>query len=248
MPSAGFVSEEILSLIDDTEIATLLEKANSLIQEAHPGRDSSLEQESDAGDELEKCSCENVLEELAAMTRNLIDLNSALDHAVTDPEYVSETPAPPTDLTLAPHHFYSNCIREKFPNAAEELIEHLGKANWERYRSILAQKQLVNEEDEALVIKETAIVHDRGVSTFHDSGIGTSLQKSAYAPSLVSSLASTEAGGESKYPPLPEGAKAGLPFECDGCGRQVVITSRRLWRCVFMDRYSTSSNSSLENI
>lgn len=232
MRSVGFISHATQLIIEETEIAPLLEKVNSLIQEPHQNDGFAPEQENDTGDELEGCTRESVIEELAALIRNLVDLNAALDNAVIDPEYVRETAAPPTDLALAPHQFYSNCIREKFPKAAEGLIEYLGKANLDRYRYIRAQKESANLVEEAVVVKEAALQRDRGAPTFHDSGIGTSLQKSAYAPTMVSSLASTEAGGESKYPPLPEGAKDGVPFECDGCGRQVVITTRRLWRSV----------------
>jgi len=230
MQSVGLILQETRCIIEDTEVAALLEKVSSMIREADQNGECELDQESDTGDETEDLSPTNVLEELSALTGNLIDLNSALDSAVIDPEYVSETPAPPTDLALAPHQFFANCIREKFPNASEDLAEFLGRANLERYRSILAQRESVNEEDEAVVIKEVPVMQDHGASIFQDSGIGTSLQKSAYAASVVSSLASTDAGGESKYPPLPEGAKNGVPFECEGCGRQVVIRSRRLWR------------------
>src|ERR1700761_7482645 len=229
MHSVGWVSHESLVIIEDTEIVPLLERVKSMVQEACQKDNHVSDWESDSGDELKERSCKNILAELAGLTRNLIDLSSALDNAIVDPEYVNEIPAQPTDLALAPYQFYSNCIREKFPRAAEDLIEYLGKANLERYRYILAQKEHANEVDEAIVVEEPTVERNRSAPTFHDSGIGTSLQKSAYAPTMASSLASTEAGGEFKYPPLPKGAKDGLPFECDGCGRQVVIKSRSLW-------------------
>jgi len=125
MPSAGLGSEKTHNIIKDTEITTLLEEAHSLIEEVNTQDDPNDDQESDIGYELEDCTSENVLEELAVLTRNLIDLSSALERAVTDPEYVRETPAPPTDLTVAPYQFYSNCIREKSPQAVEDLIEYL---------------------------------------------------------------------------------------------------------------------------
>ena len=234
MKSSGLITQDIRNTLYNTEIATLLETAESLIHETHPSNISRSDQESDSEVEIEASDNKTILDELAALTRNLIELNSALEHAVIDPEYVHEVPAMPNELSLAPHQFYSNCIREKFPQAAEELIEHLGKANLERYRYIQAQKESVDEEDEALVVQETATVHDRGASTFHDSGIGTSLQRSTCAPSVISSFASTEAGGSFnfKFPPIPEVAKSGEPFECDGCGRQVVMANQRAWRWV----------------
>ncbi len=60
----------------------------------------------------------------------------------------------------------------------------------------------------------------------HDSGIGTSLP-TAILSSVVSSIAG---GRRAKFPPLSPQALAGDSFECDGCGKQLIITKPDRWK------------------
>ncbi len=121
---------------------------------------------------------------------------------------------------------------DRFRNAPVDLIERLAEANWERCIRIRAQKE---EEEGQLAVADAQTVF-KPVSTFHDSGIGSSIPAvSQYAATVAShtsfvTVVEDEARGRPRVPPLPQ--KDGFPFECEYCGRTVSMRNRIEWKYV----------------
>ncbi|KAI3337532.1 hypothetical protein HD806DRAFT_543143 [Xylariaceae sp. AK1471] len=97
------------------------------------------------------------------------------------------------------------------------------------------------EESEGLQIKRTAtkrastIFYDSGIkqsdpSTFWQPGDPTVLEStpSIYADTIFSYVGGE--GGTIRVPPLPNGARGGVPFSCVVCGEKVRILDRSVWK------------------
>ena len=139
-------------------------------------------------------------------------------------EFTSHTPKSEAHL---PFHFYSERIREKFQRADKNIIDRLGKLNWERYQRVRDLKVANAEEDDVLKIQEAAPSVISG-SQFHDSGLGSSLPAhSSYARTMPSSFKDSTSDIQSRIPPVSEEAKRGSPFSCVGCGRMIQARSTR---------------------
>jgi hypothetical protein len=135
---------------------------------------------------------------------------------------------------------YISIVREKFPRAKDEIVERLGQANWQRHLNIRrkleesVQGHLENVED--IPIAKSMF---RPISTFQDSGLGTSLSAPISAPA-VGSIAShssfrttaTDGGpGSLRVPETPSEVHLGLHFKCHICGRmQTKIKNRYQWK------------------
>ncbi len=117
----------------------------------------------------------------------------------------------------------------------EELVDLLGAANLRRYQLIIVIKELIlarPAEPEQPSASDIKSAKSAAEGTFHDSGLGTSLPTASEAGSpVVSSAASSVADGrKARFPPLTPQAIAGQPFECDGCGKRLMIRNKNQWR------------------
>lgn len=167
----------------------------------------------------------DVLEDLKVDTTCLLDLEPLLSNPIlrtdAEPAAVIDT----TRITWTPHQPYSDKVSVRFPMAADDLVNRLGKANYERYLRCQEQKATNELGDQA-----ASGALDSASSKFHDSGIGSSL------PTAASSYAETAMSygmGEERrvrVPPLPAQAKEGLPFACVACGRWVKIVTNSAWK------------------
>lgn len=189
---------------------------------------------------------------MLVFTRCLADLGIALDCPSKDPEFIREPDMAEIPTFLTPHQPYSQKIMEKFPSAPLALVDRLGKSNLRRHQRIVERHLeadcLQREEDVPLPglpqsNQPSARDQHRVSGTWNwamnagwkDSALGTSIPTHADASqagksdmsSILSSLA--EASWKA-FPPLTEDAKHGKPFECEGCGRVIVMVKTRLWR------------------
>jgi hypothetical protein len=172
------------------------------------------------------------LQELAqsikVYTDCLTDLSSALVCPALEPEYDNEPSAVALE-TYSANDYHTELIRAKFPRAEMILLQCLGKTSWDRYLRMQRER---DSNAHTISIQDGKSCFSR--SEFQDSGIGASLPHgaSSYAETIISFATSISGGKRVDIPPLPPGAKKGVPFECNACGNSVKATNNRDWRLV----------------
>ena len=182
---------------------------------------------SDGEPEFESDSIQEIVEDLKTDTICLMELDAILKSPILDTEV--ELPAADHKVgDWAAYQVYCDKIGNRFPKADSSLILQLGKASYERYLRCL-QDRICQDNNATVEGGVLPRVETVAGSKFHDSGLGSSLPTlSAYAETVMS-----YSGGDGRsirVPPLPEGGKAGKPFECVACGRVQVITNNSAWK------------------
>ncbi|KAI1261334.1 hypothetical protein F5Y18DRAFT_431165 [Xylariaceae sp. FL1019] len=195
-----------------------------------PENDSDTRDGIDDDDaDRETATLDDHLNDLDGYIRGLNDLDSSLITPAMDPATVTSSTST------------SRRIRDPFPEVSDYLAERLGQSNWERYCFILATREQAakgGEEDDAPLDIEDTLRNPsrygssrRGAITLPDSGLGMSLQTyTTFQSQLSSAISGMGDGPYSSFPALSKEAKAGKPFQCDGCGRPVVVTRSRWWK------------------
>jgi hypothetical protein len=209
--------KEVLRL---TEISTSLEQTMNMIEQQHH---SFYQPEQDA-----EILCQTLRTKIDTFIMLAPSLASPAEESFDDEEpraiqYIEEN---------IPEQVYASSISHKFPLAAPEIVAQLGKLNWDRYNHMLClQRETIQQELQASVIEKARTM-------FNDSGLGVSLQAkseaglntavdSVYAPSVVSARAEAS---HKRVPPLPAQARAGDPFTCEVCNRQVQFQRTKAWK------------------
>ncbi|KAH7312704.1 hypothetical protein B0I35DRAFT_60660 [Stachybotrys elegans] len=127
---------------------------------------------------------------------------------------------------IAKQHEMVEDVQESKEYSLPEPIEDANISILDRYRADAWWRRWLDSR-----LTETMDIE----SLFKDSGLGSSLPTasgpSQAAMSDVSSIASSLAEASWKaFPQLTEDAKRGRPFECDGCGRIIVVAKTKYWR------------------
>ncbi|CAH0045313.1 unnamed protein product [Clonostachys solani] len=135
---------------------------------------------------------------------------------------------------LKPHTAYTDKISNRYPEADLKLVDRLARGNWVRFLETKSSR----DQNLSLGWVKGTINETQGKtkppisehpSTFHDSGIGSSAPSlSLYAETVMSYHQSERESV--RVPPLPEGAKNGMPFDCIACGRNLMIRSNKRWK------------------
>jgi hypothetical protein len=136
-----------------------------------------------------------------------------------------------------PEQTYINSVAQRFPLAESTVVTHLGKLNWNRYNHMLCLQRNANQQEQEMTVVAKA------KTIFHDSALGSSMPaqseagldttgvtsrpQSIYAPSMVSSRAEAS---HRRLPPLPPQARAGQPFTCAICNKQVRYQRTKAWK------------------
>ncbi|KAK8047945.1 hypothetical protein PG996_016009 [Apiospora saccharicola] len=243
-------------------LVILLDESNTIIAQ---DEESENEFDTDDGDYPSSLSDSNnsveafqsCVSRMMTFTRCLADLSVALDCPSKDPEYTHEQETAEAPATLAPHQPYSQKILERFPSAPLLLVDRLGKSNLKRHQRIIERhletEPMLGDEDNTL---PEPSYPDQSVTDYQDRMGGawnwvmdTALRDSALGSSIptytigsqpgksdISSILTSLAEASWRaFPPLTEDAKHGKPFECEGCGRVVVMTKTKSWRKHLMD-------------
>ena len=243
-------------IIRQTDLDVLVTAAKETVHDEDYILSTGADSEGSAESSSESCDLANAVHELRIYTRCLVDLSSALENAVVDSHYHDRTGDVRVD-PLAPYHSYSNRIRDRFPLATEEVVDILGEANLRRHQLIVKAKEQAlasHAESERLerpgrpdqeeepqqpeqprpLTLDIKSMKSTAEGTFHDSGLGTSVPPaSEIAPSIASSAVSSVADeGKAKFPQLTQQAMAGEPFECDGCGKRLIVRKKSQWKYV----------------
>lgn len=193
--------------------------------------DSDSDASSDGGD----MSLSDIAEDLRTDTQCLLDLASRFQEPAVGP--IADEPA--VDLedlnSWDPAQNFINRIRQRYPQCDTSLAERLGNASWSRVRHCQELKSENSRLRQQAAARSTNETSSKAASTsFHDSGLGSSVPSgsvpalSEYAETVVSYDGGQ--GGSVRVPPLPEGAREGIPFECVGCGTMVTARGKRTWK------------------
>jgi hypothetical protein len=171
-------------------------------------------------DEADKTKVESAVGDVKTYTQCLVDLSAALECPATDPDYEDNKPILPNLEKRSAYDYYSDLILAKYPKASLQVVECLGRANWDRYQRM----QLERSQNAKLTPKPQV-----AGSEFQDSGIGTSLP-ATYAETIISFMSTLSSGKAIQVPPLPQEARAGELFECGACGNYIRAINNRAWR------------------
>lgn len=216
--------------------AQVLYEQTKWILAGHNENDSDSGSDSDSsGNELDMSSVESVVGDIKTYTQCLVDLNAALECPATDPDHGEDEPGIPRLEKRSAYDYYADLIIAKYPRASLEVVECLGKANWDRYQRMQLERSnnlnalTADIAEHPISVAPKSLLAD---SEFQDSGLGTSIpaQQSAYAETVLSFMSSISGGQHARMPPLPAEAKNGAPFECGACGKNIKITTNRAWR------------------
>ena len=218
------------SFLRDTRIAILIENSKSVIN------DGSESDPDDVEYDYPNDNIQCISEDIKTYTQCLIDLNNSIECPATDPEYDDcHIPAIPASEGKDAHDYYAGLISANFPRASLDLVNILGKANWERYQRILDERR-ANTNAAAQELPQVGRANGTAPSVFaesrfHDSGLGSSvLAGTGYAPTIKSHMSSFMGGNESRIPPLSKEAKEGRPFPCHACGDYVCARTNQEWK------------------
>lgn len=218
---------EARSLRFRTGIIELIDESRDSVAHDDHSRPINDEDGSDAEYDPTQPDLEDILEDLDTYTQCLVDLSPSLACPAMDSTTRGEATINTTIQSREPHQYYADLIGTRFPEAAADIVEQLGRSNWERYKRVSAERtanlQAPHPGKEAL--DEVAASH------FQDSGLGSSLPAQAnYASSMTSYLSSSAGGDRPHVPALSDKAKRGIPFTCDACGKLIRVTNKRVWK------------------
>ncbi|PON21401.1 hypothetical protein TGAM01_v209702 [Trichoderma gamsii] len=232
IPLAEISTAELQQLCSGVESS--IEKANSIIYEesCKQGDDSS----SDAGSTFSDDDLYEVAEDLRIDTYVLSSLDPLIKYPVFD---FQKEDAATDDIHSAwsPQKFYIDKIIKDFPLINRSLASRLGNTNFERYLRCQANRDAIENEGGALLTEREAPEPASTIITgskFHDSGVGTSIGPTIIHPETIRSQ--SRKVQSVRVPPLPKGAKDGMPFSCIACNSNVVITNNSDWkRHIYLD-------------
>lgn len=235
-------SQELKCLVEKTKTIT----SNRVEKDGEGGSDGKYDTDEENVSDDEETS--DIIQELRCHIRYLVELGPTLQQnllyarkARTESAYPPVVPFHLSD----PAKIYVSLVREKYRTAEDQLIDRLGESNWQRHRNVREMmkniKRHPEEEDECLEegnpsVRNQEVLYSafRPYSTFHDSGIGTSVPAhTEYAASHTSFQSSNveDAQGSIRVPPTPEEVSVGKPFQCPFCcGTLLNIKNRVDWK------------------
>lgn len=220
---------EAQSLCTKTDIPKLIEESRYAI--ADDDNDGSASETSDGGSDTDfdptRLDVKDILEDLDTYTQCLADSSPSLACPAMDYADPEDVPANTIFRSRDVQQYYADIIRERFPEAAADIVDQLGRSNWERYKRV-SDERAANLQASQLTVE---VFDGVAASCFQDSGLGSSLPtQTNYAPSMNSCFSGWADGGRPHIPPLSEEAKRGKPFECDACGKLIRVTNGRDWK------------------
>lgn len=178
----------------------------------------------------EEC-LQDAVDSLHAHTRFLMRTSCRTHSTTTEP---SAEEARQTDTTFVAHDaagYYVRLILDRFQNASTDTAIRLGEANWQRATRLRMSGATTTDLVAKNLQVETKTVFKQA-STFHDSGLGSSMPHVPDSASVFSSASSLE-GVSARVPNQPQEGCDGSPFECFICYQTVQdIRTRGQWKYV----------------
>ncbi|KAL6901509.1 hypothetical protein GGI43DRAFT_403189 [Trichoderma evansii] len=232
IPLADISSARLQQLCSSVE--SNIEKTSSIInEELYRQNDDSS---SDAGSTFSDDNIYEVAEDLRIDTFVLSSLDPLIKYPLFDFQKDNAV-EDNTDSAWSPEKFYVDKIIHQFPLIDRSLASRLGNTNFERYLRCQANRDAIeNEEGTPSIQQEVPEFAGTSIagSKFHDSGVGTSIVPTIIHPETR--MGHSRKDRPARIPPLPKGAKGGMPFSCVVCNRTIVITNNSDWkRHIYLD-------------
>lgn len=215
--------QELKSLVEQTKVIVSTRNIAAAPNSSHLADDSDKDQDSSSDDD----DTTTVAEELRLQTQWLTQLGPVLEQNLVSAQKARmqvSLPEPVPFSVSGPAKIYVSLVREKYKQAPNQLVERLGEANWQRHISVRnSMKASINVAEETCAPVEDLTVSRslfRPYSTFHDSGIGSSVTaQTEYAPSHTSFQSSNTEGGREliRVPATPVEVIHGKSFQCFLC-------------------------------
>ncbi|KAJ4172489.1 hypothetical protein NW754_002689 [Fusarium falciforme] len=237
VPTLG-LSDEYSAQV--SSLRTAYYEAEALLQEGYQcgsnwaDPDSTSDAGSDRSDDSSQGSMisdsrdfDELLADLKTDIQCLHDLGPLIESPfVEQPKQPEDTTPVSLQIIWEAYQPYGDRILQRFPQAQTSLVERLARANLDRFRKIQEEKRenLIKQQQH-----DEAASRISGSVRYRDSALGTSLATgSIYAETVMAYGQSEDLAV--RVPPLPEGAKSGVPFECLACGRSVSIKNNSAWK------------------
>ncbi|KAJ9645924.1 hypothetical protein H2199_002967 [Coniosporium tulheliwenetii] len=172
---------EAQSLCTKTDIPKLIEESRYAI--ADDDNDGSASETSDGGSDTDfdptRLDVKDILEDLDTYTQCLADSSPSLACPAMDYADPEDVPANTIFRSRDVQQYYADIIRERFPEAAADIVDQLGRSNWERYKRV-SDERAANLQASQLTVE---VFDGVAASCFQDSGLGSSLPtQTNYAP------------------------------------------------------------------
>ncbi len=219
--------EELKLLVEKTKLIL----SSSAYQALEDGLEVEEEDDAEASS-LTNISSYDICEDIGFAISCLVELGPTLEQNVV---YASNTQTHPTHqisvpfCASSPAKFYISLVREKFSKAHTQLVERLGEANWQRHIRI---RRRMEGASESISLDELSVAHSvfQPISTFHDSGIGTTEQYAQSHTSFISSDPENDEGTV-RVPQAPAEVALGKPLQCYICRKTLSRIKNRVdWK------------------
>ncbi|KAL9038048.1 MAG: hypothetical protein Q9180_003370 [Flavoplaca navasiana] len=231
---SSHIRDEVTNLL--TDLGRVLAEAQTYISSEDLGSETSSAE--DSTDEEPMTELQALFEEVVTIIQCLYKLAMIIRNPAQH-DFLAESYK--TD-TAAFEPFDEQHVRNKFPQAKEELIHHLAKAltrrrGYLKYRarhSMKLEKGLENIQlggggVVASISETTASVLQANPVDYNETSSDSGISQTSYASSLVE-------GGTITVPPPPKRSLAGDPFPCPYCHFIINPTTTHSWhRHVFTD-------------
>ncbi|KAK8134613.1 hypothetical protein PG984_006625 [Apiospora sp. TS-2023a] len=211
------------------EVGEALQRLELFIDRDAHDSDSDLSSEDSSDDDVDLA---DIAEDLQTDAECLLDHGYRFNEQTVGPAPTSlESAAVPEIPTKTDplRMIFMDRIRTRYPSCKPELIELLGMAQYERIIRCQETRDRNIQARLTLPSGDEKLAHEATSTSLRDSGLGSSVPTaSSYAETVIS-----YAGGQGvsvHVPPLPEGANKGVPFECIGCEKMVVMKNNPTWK------------------
>jgi len=213
--------------MSSVKVQALMGKARQTFEQGEESEDTGYD--NDVSLSYSYDTIDEILEDIRTDIECFMDLDPLLKTPIDDLE--NDGARPSSLLEPHPAQFYANLIHARFPRANFDLVDKLGKVNWDRFKRLEAQRSSLIANGESCLFSEHECTETVAASSkFQDSGLGTSVPAITVYAATVASWASTADGSCPRIPPLSEDAKKGNPFTCDACGRKIRVSETKMWR------------------
>ena len=224
-------SGSLTSLLEQAKSVTMIGDEDPSIEDD----ESSSSEASDLDDSAQESSS-TLCNKVDFDIRCLMELSATLRQNISFYMGTDERISPQTTIAFSvsdPARSYVALIQEKFKQADANLVQRLGEANWQRHIRVRQQTAQETDDEEPVHVEEPISVF-KPHSTFHDSGIGTTVaSKSQYTHSHTS-FRSSHPESETctmRVPPTPAEMVAGKPFQCQICNKKLSNIKHRVdWK------------------
>jgi hypothetical protein len=147
-----FPAEETRSkALQISQIQSLSDEARYIVEECEQLPEEPDSDDGDARSDFSKApNIDQVANSLSDFITELMQMDDLFSSPVLGENAVGKRSALSSLPSQGPSFYYANLISAKFPKAENELVDRLGKANWERFQHLQANLEIKIEQEAQL--------------------------------------------------------------------------------------------------